>query len=169
MSTVKNTPAKSRIYEHIAYLRERIYGVITLLGISIGLLINSSNVTAPYALAAITTAALSLWVAGVFSELVAYRVVHDAPLPKRELMRHVVKHNGILVAAVPSLIFLTASILQIVSLRTALIVDIVLSIFSLSVIMVRAAVTPKNSVTSILMSLAAQALIALLIIALKVA
>lgn len=150
-----------------AYLRERVYGGVTLLGVSASLLVNNAYITTEYALAAIVTATLGIGIASIFAELVAYRVVHDKDMPRQEFVHHLVTHRALLVAALPSLIFLPAAAIGIVSLKTALAIDIALGIFGLSIILIRSAVTQKNTARSVAISLLIQAIIVFLIVGLK--
>lgn len=150
------------------YLRERIYSGITLLGVSAGLLANTAYISASYALTTIVSAALGIGLASIFAELVSYRVIHDRAIPRREFLHHLRTHRAFLVAAAPSLIFIPAAALSIMTLRTALVIDIVLGVFSLFVILIRSAVTPKNTLASITVSIGIQAIIAALVIGLKI-
>ena len=113
------------------------------------------------------SAALGIGLASIFAELVSYRVVHDRAIPRREFLHHFKTHRAFLVAAAPSLIFIPAAALSIMTLRTALVIDIVLGVFSLFVILIRSAVTPKNTLVSITISIGIQAIIAALVVGLK--
>jgi hypothetical protein len=149
------------------YLRERIYGSITLAGINLGLLLGVNHISVNHAFTTVITTSLGLWSASLFAEIVSYRVMHEKPMARGEIIHHVIVHRGILVAALPTIVLLTFSALELISLRAALTTDIVLALIGLGVIVIRSAATTTNNLITALITVILQAGVAATIITLK--
>jgi hypothetical protein len=94
------------------YLRERIYGSITLAGINLGLLLGVNHISVNHAFTTVITTSLGLWSASLFAEIVSYRIMHEKRMARGEIIHHVIVHRGILVAALPTIVLLTFSALE---------------------------------------------------------
>ena len=163
-STIPHTSDRELYAE---FLRERVYGSITLMAINIGLLLDVERLTVQHAYVVIITTAIGLWAAGLYAEFVAYRVMNDKNMPRSLLVRTIVSHRGILVSAVPSLIILSLAAFGVIELRTALITDILLAITAMTILIIRSASTSQNNQTTTLIAVAAQALIAACVVGVK--
>lgn len=159
---------ESRDSGHYAeFLRERIYGTITLLALVIGLLVEAQHISIRFAFVSIATTALGLWSASMFAEYISYRVVHDRYPPLQLLKRMIIVHRGILIAAIPDLIMIGVAALGVISLTTALRTSIVLAIVSMTITIVQSANTRHSTIITTLTSIGIQAVVAILIVQLK--
>lgn len=150
-----------------AVLKERIYGSVTILAVNVGLLLKA-DLTLQHAYIAIISTVIGLWLAGLFAVVLAYRVVHDKNMPRREFAHEIAVHRGLLLAGVSSLIMLTLASAHVISLHAAIIADIGLTITAITVTILRAAKTSSNSVITAVISIGVQIIIAGLIILLKI-
>lgn len=166
--SIKELFKESRDSTHYAeFLRERIYGTITLLAVTIGILLDVPHYSIQHAFIVILTTALGLWAASIFAEYISYRVVHDHYMPASEVRRIVIVHRGILVAAIPTLFMIALATLETLSLATALRTAIVLDIAAMTVTIIQSASTRHNTIITTLISIAVQAVLALIIVQLK--
>lgn len=148
------------------FLRERLYGSITLVAVYFGLLAQM-GLRISQAFTVLLTTAFGLWLAGMVATLLAYRITHDKPMPRREFIYELTVHRGLLVAAVPAFLMLCFAGLDLIALRTAIIASLVLGLTSVMVAIIRSAKTSSNSLVTAAISVAIQAALAILIIALK--
>lgn len=159
-------PSKQGRERHAAFIKEQIYGSFTLLAVNIGLLIKP-GITVEDALITITSTTAGLWLASLLASVIAYRVVHDKNMPRSELIHEITIHRGLLVAAVPSLLMLALSSLGAIEVRTAIIASISLAVVGMTVAILRSAKTQSNSLITALISIGLQAVVAAVIILVK--
>lgn len=159
-------PSKQGRDKLAAFVKERIYGTVTLLAINTSLLIHE-GLTVKYAFSAILATAFGLWMASIFAAVTSYRIVHDRVMPRDHVVHEFTIHRGLLLAAVPSVIMLSLAAFELVALRTAIITDICLAVVALTVTILRSAKTSSNSLTTALISVAIQAAVAVLIVLIK--
>lgn len=112
-----------------SYLKERIYGILTLLAVNIWIFIHIDTVSSQQNFATIITAILWLWLAGLFSEIIAHKFtkhIHN----KEELfifMQHAFKNSlGILHSAYVSIFLNILAFFEIISLNIAVFSSIIL-------------------------------------------
>lgn len=129
---------------YAAYLRERLYGTLTLMAVVASLLATGTQSVA-HATVSILSTVGGLWLASFFATITAHRVVHDKPLRRNELWHEFIIHRGLLSAAVPSLALLGLAALGFIGLQTALMTDIVLAIAFTVTAVLRSAKTNENS------------------------
>ena len=147
-------------------LKERIYGGVTVLAVNVGLLLKT-GLTVEHAFITIISTVIGLWLAGLFAVVLSYRIVHDKNMPRREFIHEIVVHRGLLLAGVSSIIMLTLASVDLIGIRTAIIADISLTVVAMTVAIIRSAKTSTNTYVIALISIAAQAVVAGLIILLK--
>lgn len=148
-------------------LSERIYGAITLLAVNLGLLLNPKYLTLSHAFSVIITTTLGLWAASLFASFMSYRIVHDNFMPKKEFIHSIIIHRGILLSALPSIIFLAFAATGLIKVQTALTVDIALAFTAMTVMILQSAKTHSNSLKNAFLSISIQAVVAVVIIAIK--
>lgn len=167
-SVVKQPKPSEMSRELLAeYLRERIYGLITLLAINIGLFAAVDHLTTWAAVVTVVSTVVGLWGAALFADVMSYRVLHDKSMPTAEFRHIFIAKRGILVAAISTLFFLILAAIDIVSLRNALLIDIILSALALLVILIRSAKTSSNTWLTTGIILGFQAIFAIGVIWLK--
>lgn len=127
------------------YLKERMYGLLTLMAVNVGLLVSAHKITVGYAAVTIAITAFGLWSASLLASYLAYRVAHDAAMPRYRAGHEMMIHRGLLLAALPSLTMLTFVAADWIALATALLIDIVLAGFTLTLTVFRSAKTAHNS------------------------
>jgi len=149
-----------------AFVRERIYGSVTLLAVNFGMLAQP-NLTVHHAFVIILTTTFGLWAAGLLASVLAHHVVHNKRMTRKELIDEVTIHRGLLLAAVPSIIMLTLAHFDFISLRTAIIADITLAITALTVTIISTTKHVSNSRLTTIISIALQLVAALGVILLK--
>ena len=159
-------PSKQGKEKLVAFVKERIYGSVTLLAINVSLLVHE-GLTVKYAFSAILATALGLWLASIFAAVTAYRIVHDKNMPREEIVHEFTIHRGLLFAALPSVIMLSLAAFEIIALKTAIIADISLAIVAMIITIMRSAKTSSNSLQTALISVLIQAGVAGLIIVIK--
>lgn len=162
---VTNPTAQSR-ERYAAFLKEQIYGSFTLLAVNIGLLLKP-DITTQSAVIAISSTAFGLWLASLLASVIAYRVVHDKNMPRREFVHDIAVHRGLLVAAVPSLLMFLLAAFDLIEIRTAIIAAISLAVVGMTVAILRSAKTRSNSLTTALISIGIQAAVGAVIILIK--
>lgn len=65
---------------YVDYLKERIYGVLTLMAVNVGLLMSAEKLTIAYASITIVFTTFGLWSASMLASYTAHRVAHDSAL-----------------------------------------------------------------------------------------
>lgn len=131
-----------------ASFRERIYGDVTLMAVSLGLL-TQPHISASHALAVITTTIFGLWLAAIFSSVMAHQLVHGKGMTRSELAHEVAISRGLLVSAGSAIFMLLIALSGLIDVRTALIVDIALSVIGLTFVILRSTkVTTSSFVAS---------------------
>ena len=146
--------------------RERIYGNVTLMAVSLGLL-TQPGITAGHALAVIVAAAIGLWLAAVFSTVMAYRLVHNKNMPRVKLIHEMAISRGLLAGVGSSIFVLLIAVFGLIEVRTALIIDISLSLIGLTFMILRSARVTSGSFTSTMVSIVVQIIVAGTIILFK--
>ena len=150
-----------------AIMRERIYGSVTVHAVNIGLLLKA-GLNVEHAFIAIISTVVGLWLAGLFASVLSYRIVHQSNMPRREFAHEIVVHRGILMAGSSSIFMLILAAIGIISLHTAILTDIVLTIASMTVLILRTTTkNASNTFVTAAISIALQAGIVALIILLK--
>ena len=147
-------------------MKERIYGAVTLMAVNAGFLLQP-NLTVNHAFVIIVSTTLGLWLASMFAAVMAFRLVHDRNMPRDEYVHELTIHRGLLFAAVPSVIMLSLAAFELIELRTAIIADISLAIVAMTVTIIRSAKTSTNTIQTALISIGLQALVAGIIIVIK--
>lgn len=151
----------------LQYLRERIYGSLTLMAVNLGLLLSVERITPTHALGVVLSTAFGLWGASLLAEYISYRVTHDASMPLSALRHEFIVHRALLLSALPSVIILGFVLLDALSLRTGLIIDVGLAIIALSVTVFRSAKTAQNSHSTALISVGLQLLAVSVVLIIK--
>lgn len=159
-------PTKQSRERYAAFLKEQIYGSFTLLAVNIGLLVKP-DVKVESAFITIISTAVGLWLASLLASVIAYRVVHDKNMPRKEFVHELTVHRGLLVAAVPSLLMFTLAAIGAIEIRTALIAAVSLAIVGMTVAILRSAKTGSNSLVTALISVGIQSAVAAAIILIK--
>ncbi len=159
-------PKKQSREKRAAFIKEQIYGSLTLLAVNVGLLLES-KASLSNALVTVTSTAGGLWLASLVAAVIAYRVVHDKKMPWSEFIHELTVHRGILVSAIPSLLMLGLASIELIEVRTAIIASIALGIVAMSVAILRSAKTSSNSYTTAFISIGIQIVVAALIIFIK--
>lgn len=159
-------PTKQSRERYAAFLKEQIYGSFTLLAVNIGLLVKP-DVKVESAFITIISTAVGLWLASLLASVIAYRVVHDKNMPRKEFVHELTVHRGLLVAAVPSLLMFTLAAIGAIEIRTALIAAVSLAIVGMTVAILRSAKTGSNSLVTALISVGIQSAVAAAIIFIK--
>ncbi len=147
-------------------LKERIYGSVTVLAVNVGLLLKT-GLTVEHAFITIIATVIGLWLAGLFAVVLSYRIVHDTNMPRSEFFHEIAVHRGLLLAGVSSVIMLGLASVDLISIRTAIIADISLTVVAMTIAILRSAKTKSNTFITAIISIAAQAAIAAVIILLK--
>ncbi|MES2876620.1 MAG: hypothetical protein V4678_04085 [Patescibacteria group bacterium] len=159
-------PTKQSRERYAAFLKEQIYGSFTLLAVNFGLFVKS-DLSVKNAFITITTTAIGLWLASMLAAVIAFRVVHDKNMPRKELIHELTIHRGLLVAAVPSLLMFSLAALGLIQIQTAIIAAITLAIVGMTVAILRSAKTSSNSIATAFISIGVQAVAAAVIILIK--
>lgn len=164
LAATQPSPRQRDLYA--AFLRERLYGTLTLMGVSIGLLL-SPETTLGHAVGSIVGTGAGLWLASFFATVIAHRAVHDQPLTRRQIWHEFAVHWGLVGAMAIPLILLCMAWAGWIDVRTALMVDVVLAVsFTLSAILRAAKTRQDNLRTSIVLG-GIQFVLAALVIAAK--
>lgn len=167
---ITRVPSTDPLHERYAsYLKERVYGSVTIMAVNFGLLLTVKEITVGHATLVIASTTVGLWIASLFAENTAYRVVHDRRMPWPIFATQIAIHRGLLVAAIPSFLILGVAATGTIELSTALTTDIVLAISATTVLILRAARTSTNSLSTALISASIQLLIAAAVIGVKLA
>jgi len=155
--------------EYLAEIfRERIYGSITVLAVNIGLVLKiNDGLTVRHAFITIIATIVGLWLAGIFSSVLSYRIVHQKNMPRKQFAHELTVHRGLLMAGWSTLIMLTLAAFGAVSLHTAILTDIILTITALTFTVLRGTKSGANTFITALISVAIQATIIGFIILLK--
>jgi hypothetical protein len=155
--------------EHLAAIfRERIYGSITVLAVNIGLLLKvDDGLTVRHAFITIISTIVGLWLAGIFSAVLSYRIVHEKNMSRIELAHEFTIHRGLLLAGWSTIIMLTLAALSIISLHTAILTDIILTVTALTFTILRGTKAGTNTFTTAVVSVALQAGIVAVVVLLK--
>ena len=155
--------------EHLAEIfRERIYGSITVLAVNVGLLLKvNDGLTVQHAFIAIISTIVGLWLAGIFSSVLSYRIVHEKNMPRSQFTHELTVHQGLLMAGWSSIIMLTLAALSIISLHTAILTDIILTVTALTFTILRGTKSGTNTFVTALISIAVQAVIVGAVVLLK--
>lgn len=159
--------AQTDSHVYVEYLKERIYGMLTLMAVSAGLLVAAQYLSIAQAAITIAATASGLWIASLLASYAAWQFAHDEKIPRYRLVHEIAVHRGLLLAALPALGLLGVAATGAIDLQTALIADIVLSAFSLATTFARAAKTKHNSLLMASVLTAIQVLIVLGIVWLK--
>lgn len=149
-----------------ALMRERIYGSVTVLAVNIGLLLKT-GVTVEHAFIAIITTIVGLWLAGLFASVFSHKIVHGTAISRAEFLHEIIIHRGLLLAGSSSIIMLTLAALNVVSLHSAILTDIVLTITSMTILLLRNTKAGRNTIITAAISITFQAVIVGAIILLK--
>jgi FtsH-binding integral membrane protein len=153
--------------KYIEFLRLRIYGTITLMAANAGLLLQG-DARLRQSFIVILTTTFGLWLAGLVSVFIAHRIVHEKPASKTTVLHELNVHRGVLLAGLPSVIMLLLALMNVVELQTALITNIAVAVTSLTIATVRAAKsTSENTFMVAILSITAQTIVGLLIVAAK--
>ena len=151
----------------IEFLEERIYGSITLLVVNIGLIINSEDLSTSHVFGVIITTSIGLWAASLFASILAFRTIHDHAMPRSKIVKNVIAHRGIIVAAIPSLFVICLAALNILEIQTAVIVNIVLTVTAMTLIIMRSAKTSDGKLHETLVSFGLQAAVIAAVVLVK--
>lgn len=166
LKPIVTNPTNQSRERYASFLKEQIYGSFTLLAVNFGLLLKPDLKTES-AFIAVTSTAAGLWLASLLASVIAYRVVHDKNMPRREFVHDIAVHRGLLVAAVPSLLMFCLSALDLIEVRTAVIAAISLAVVGMTVAILRSAKTGSNSLVTALISVGIQSAVAAVIILIK--
>lgn len=166
LKPIVTNPTKQSRERYAAFLKEQIYGSFTLLAVNIGLFIKP-GLKVESAFITIASTAMGLWLASLLASVIAYRVVHDKNMPRREFVHDIAVHRGLLVAAVPSLLMFSLAALNLIEIRTAVIAAISLAIVGMTVAILRSAKTGSNSLVTALISVGIQTAVGAAIILIK--
>lgn len=159
-------PSKQGREKHAAYIKERIYGSVTVLAVNVGLLLHDDT-TVQSAYITVASTIGGLWLASMFASVLSYRIIHDNAMKRREFIHELAVHRGLLFAAVPSMLMFSLAAFDVTSIKTAIIADIVLALIALTVTMIIAGKTERNSTKTVIVSIIIQAVIAGLIVLIK--
>lgn len=151
---------------YAGYLRERLYGTVTLTGLMIAMLLNDMQ-SARTGFVTILSVTGGLWLAGFFASITAHRVVQDDSLTGRELWHEFVIHRGLMSAAALPLFFFGLAWIGVITVSTALMIGIVLSVFYTAALVAKAARTKQNSLRQAIIITLIQLGIAALIVYIK--
>ncbi len=152
---------------YVDYLKERIYGVLTVMAVNVGLLMSAEKLTIAYASITISLTTFGLWGASMLASYTAHRVAHDSALSDYRWGHELVVHRGLVLAGVPSLLMLMLAGLGFIDLSTALLADIALSVVSLLVTLAKSAKTKENSLGTAVVVGVAHCIVVSVIILLK--
>lgn len=152
---------------YASFLAERLYGTFTILVLNIGLLSDVENIGKKYALLAIITTTIGLVMASFFSKEMAHKVVHGKAMDKVKVRKTLASKVGIIMAAVPSLIFVSLSYFGLFNMKTALEITVVSEVITILVYVIRAAYTRGGTKLTRLISISLQFIVAAIIVAIK--
>lgn len=153
--------------QYADYLRERIYGALTLLAVNSGLLLEVEVTKTSHAFLVVSLTTVGLWAASLFAEYISYKVAHGKLMSMEDAQRALIVHRGILSAATPSLLLIILAWLGSIELHTALIASVALESFGLLFIIFRSAQTTFASFKMVIISIVVQVCIVLAIIGVK--
>jgi hypothetical protein len=139
----KNIRTDSHVYAE--YLRERIYGLLTLMAVNTSMLMSEKAVTVRYAMLTIIITTSGLWAASMIAAYVSFRIAHDIHMPNYHLTHELSVHRGLLWAGVPSIVMLCMAAFGWIEVSTALLCDVALAGSGLLVSVWRSAKTQHNS------------------------
>lgn len=151
---------------HAEFIRERIYGAVTLMAVSAGLLFVYDDITVGHAFSVITSTALGLWAASLFAFFMSHRLVHDTPMNRKEAWRGIIAHRGILVSATAPILLLLVAATGLIEVQTALTAQIVLVIASMIFLSLRST-NPETRLRDSIISVLVQVLAAGTVISIK--
>lgn len=159
-------PSRQGVEKRAAFLKERIYGSVTLMAVNVGLLFQP-RLTVDHAFVIIISTTLGIWLASMFSAVMAYRLTHNKKMQLDQIIHELAIHRGLLLAGLPSIIMLSLAALEFIHLRTAILADITLAVVGMTVAILRSAKTSTNTLQTALISFAFQAAVAAGIILIK--
>lgn len=150
------------------FMKERIYATITLLAVLAVLWEGASHYSHTKAALSVFTAALALWLASSISTQMAHQAAHGKLMSRDEFIRSEVKHAALLLSAFFPLLLIGLSWIGLIGLKTALLIAIIISIFSLFIWSVRAGRSMHTSFKVILVVGCLETLVGLGVVALKI-
>lgn len=156
-------PSNQSTEKYVEFVEERIYGSVTLLAVNVGLLF-SGKLSVGLAFGTIVATTLGIWLASIFAAITAYRIGHDTTMPIPEVVHQLTVHRGLLLAAVPSLGMILLAYASVIDIKTAIVIDIALGLFTMVTTLSRSAKTPKNSYSRASLLIAIQIIVAITII-----
>lgn len=169
---------KKRIHiasEHPEYTKERIYGAITILATNIGIFTHlNEHSTVKWVFTTIATTALGLWLASIFSEIIAEKIAEKytnwknpfTHQDKKELFKNSL---GILHSAGFPTFMLSLAYFNIINLKAAVFSSIISAVISIVFFIFLAYFRRENNILFSLIILAIQFAVFFLIISLKLA
>lgn len=112
------------------YLRERIYGSITILALNISIYTNIEHTTVKTAFISILTTSFWLWLAAVFSEILAHHIVEKEESIKctPQKQENVLNTLWILDSTKMSILLIFIAFLWFINLKTAILTSIITTI-----------------------------------------
>ncbi|HCH34810.1 MAG: hypothetical protein UY35_C0001G0119 [Candidatus Saccharibacteria bacterium GW2011_GWC2_48_9] len=111
--------------------RERIYSTITLLAVLAALWHTVQYHSALGVIASIAGTVVGLWLATLMSDRMSYRAVHGRGMPIEKYRKILFAASGLLAPAAAPLILVALSMTEILTLKTALTISIILLLLSL--------------------------------------
>lgn len=148
------------------YLKERIYGSITLLATNIAILLHIYDFTIHSALSTIITTILGLWLAGIFAEILAEKVIWN---PSHHEKKKIFQNSlGILESAKFSIFAIFLAFFEIISLKWAIFSSIILAVLQIIAIIFFVSMKKVNNLWWNFSLIFVQILVFILIISLKI-
>lgn len=139
-----------------------------MLAVNIGMLLKvDDGLTVRHAFITIITTVVGLWLAGIFSSVLSHKIVHQKNMSRNEFAHELLVHRGLLMAGWSSIIMLTLSAFGIVSLYTAILADIILTIVAFTITLLRGTKINNNTLVTTAISVGLQLLIIAAIVFLK--
>lgn len=113
------------------HTKERIYSTITLLALITALWHGAAHHTPGGVIISILSTAVALWLATLMSARMSYRAVHGTSIPAKKHRQFSQAASGLLAPAIAPIILVGLSALNIIELKAALFVSLVVLVISL--------------------------------------
>ncbi len=148
------------------YIKERLYGSITLLSVEITLLIHVHNMNTGHALFVVLSTIVGLWLASIFSSILASKMIHRENA-HGEIIKSIVSHRWLLVSVIPSACLIALSYIPFISLEAALLSSIGFSIVGFMASIASVFIDEKRSFIANFIVISIQAIVVAGIIGIK--
>lgn len=149
------------------YLKERIYGSITILALNLSIYANIEKTNLANAFFAIITTSIWLWLASIFSESISGKVL-DENKSKKERKENLINSLWILASTKMSIVMIIIAFLWFINLKTAILTSIITTIVYFIFLLYFASIKKQRNILFWLFVFLIQILVFIVILNLKI-